>query len=286
MHALLAARLDALDATARSLVGDASVLGTSFPADALVAVSRLSSQDVQRILDDLVRRGLMEVSADVLSPQLGAYRFTHGMLRQVAYDTLARRSRKTRHLAVAEHLRNTFPNDGDEVVDVIAQHYLDAIRAVPEDEDASDLSIPAVAALTRAGARALRTGAPAAAELNYAGAAELIEATGSKGASLQAADMWERAALAARQNANSDRAIANAQRAAEHYRRHGQDRAVARTHAIIGQALATPAASPRRTNPWRAPWSRFETDPTPTPSPRCPRSLRWRPSAAGKMPIS
>ena len=39
LHALLAARLDALDPGARRLVADAAVLGTTFPAEALVAVS-------------------------------------------------------------------------------------------------------------------------------------------------------------------------------------------------------------------------------------------------------
>ena len=39
LHALLAARLDALDPGVRRLVTDAAVLGTSFPAEALIAVS-------------------------------------------------------------------------------------------------------------------------------------------------------------------------------------------------------------------------------------------------------
>ena len=39
LHALLAARLDALDPAVRRLVADAAVLGTTFPAEALTAVS-------------------------------------------------------------------------------------------------------------------------------------------------------------------------------------------------------------------------------------------------------
>ena len=39
LHALLAARLDALDPSVRQLAADAAVLGTSFPAEALIAVS-------------------------------------------------------------------------------------------------------------------------------------------------------------------------------------------------------------------------------------------------------
>src|SRR6202020_3356474 len=39
LHALLAARLDALDPEVRRLIADAAVLGTTFPAEALIAVS-------------------------------------------------------------------------------------------------------------------------------------------------------------------------------------------------------------------------------------------------------
>jgi hypothetical protein len=77
------------------------------------------------------------VSADRLSPERGSYGFAQNMLRQVAYDTLSRRDRKTRHLAVAAHLRAAFAGDGEEVADVIARHYLDALNAVPDDGDAN-----------------------------------------------------------------------------------------------------------------------------------------------------
>ena len=64
------------------------------------------------------------------------------MLRQVAYDTLSRRDRKARHLAVAAHLRAAFAGDGEEVADVIARHYLDALHAVPDDPDAAQIREP------------------------------------------------------------------------------------------------------------------------------------------------
>ena len=57
------------------------------------------------------------------------------MLRQVAYDTISRRDRKARHLVVAAYLRATFAGDGDEVIAVVARHYLDALAAVPRPPD-------------------------------------------------------------------------------------------------------------------------------------------------------
>src|SRR5262249_56739207 len=86
----------------------------------------------------------------------------------VAYDTLSRRDRKARHLAVAAHLRQAFAGDGEEITDVIARHYLDALDAVPEDPDAGEIRGQAITALTRAAERAGRTGAPALAAASYA----------------------------------------------------------------------------------------------------------------------
>ena len=102
------------------------------------------------------------------SPERGSYQFAAEQLRQVAYDTLSRRDRKARHLKVAAHLRATFAGDGEEVADVIARHYLDALDAVPADPDAAEIREQAIGALIRAGDRAERTGAPAIATTSYA----------------------------------------------------------------------------------------------------------------------
>src|SRR6516165_3796474 len=173
LHALLAARLDALDPSARRLVADAAVLGTTFPAEALIAVSGRDEPSVRAALADLVRREVLSVSADPLSPERGSYQFAQQMLRQVAYDTLSRRDRKARHLAVAAHLRQAFPGDGEEVTEVIARHYLDALHAIPDDPDAAEIRGQAITALTRAAERAERTGAPAQAAASFAAAARL-----------------------------------------------------------------------------------------------------------------
>ena len=175
LHALLAARLDALDPEVRRLVNDAAVLGTTFPAEALIAVSGQEEAAVRAALDELVRREVLTVSADPLSPERGSYGFTQQMLRQVAYDTLSRRDRKARHLTVAAHLRAAFPGDGEEVAEVIARHYLDALDAVPDDPDAGQIRGQAIRALRRAAERAERTGAPALAAASYATAARLTQ---------------------------------------------------------------------------------------------------------------
>src|SRR5215469_16718308 len=144
------------------------------------------------------------------------------MLRQVAYDTLSRRDRKARHLAVATHLRAAFPGDGEEVTDVIARHYLDALDAIPGDPDAGQIRGQAIAALVRAAERAARTGAPGLAAASYAAAA---------------AALWEHAARAALTNAGWATALEQAGQAQDLYRQGGDARSAARAQTIAGQAL-------------------------------------------------
>ena len=236
LHALLAARLDALDPGVRRLVADAAVLGATFPAEALVAVSGQDEAAVRAALAELVRREVLSVSADPLAPERGSYGFAQNMLRQVAYDTLSRRARKARHLAVAAHLAAAFPGDGEEVADVIARHYLDALDAVPDDADTGQIRGQAIAALTRAAERAGRTGAPARAAASYATAARLTPADTTDGASAAAA-LWEHAAQSANTNADWAAAVEQAGQAADAYRQRGETRAAARALAIGGRAL-------------------------------------------------
>jgi predicted ATPase len=236
LHALLAARLDALDPDARRLVTDAAVLGATFPAEALIAVSGLAEPAVRAGLAELLRREVLSVSADPLSPERGSYQFAQDMLRQVAYETLSRRDRKTRHLAVAAHLRVAFPGDGEEVTDVIARHYLDALDAIPGDPDAGELLEQAVGALVRAAERAQRTGAPARAAASYGTAARLTPADTARGQQA-AAGLWENAAEAALLCADYAAAAEHASRAHGDYLRAGEVRSAARAQAVAGRAL-------------------------------------------------
>jgi class 3 adenylate cyclase/predicted ATPase len=234
LHALLAARLDALAPEARRLVADAAVLGTTFPADALVAVSDLEPDVVHARLGELLRREVLTVTADPLSPERGSYRFAQDLLRQVAYETLSRRDRKARHLAVAGHLRATFPNDGEEVVDVVARHYLDALAAVPDDSDTDALREMALAALVRGAERAARTGAPERATRSFAEAAELVETTGAH--AQRAAALLERAASSEFDSGGAHRVAELAEATVDRYVALGDERAAARTRTLLARA--------------------------------------------------
>jgi class 3 adenylate cyclase/predicted ATPase len=236
LQSLLAARLDALEPAARSLVADAAVLGGSFPAEALVAVSGLPEAEVRRQLTELLRREVLGVRADPLSPEQGHYGFVQTMFRQVAYDTLARRERKARHLAVAEYLQSAFA-DSEEISEVIAAHLLAALDALPDDPDVGSIRERAVAMLNRAADRALRTGAPLAAAAAYDKAAHLLSTIGTDEAEQQTAVVREHAGMAAGAGGDSHRALAYLRSAREAFVRHGRARDVARVTTRVAEQL-------------------------------------------------
>ncbi len=105
LQALIAARLDGLEAGDRLLIQDASVLGQSFSVRALAAVNGAEEADLEPRLRSLVRRELLRLDVDPRSPERGQYVFVQGLIREVAYGTLARRDRRARHLAAAPLLR-------------------------------------------------------------------------------------------------------------------------------------------------------------------------------------
>jgi class 3 adenylate cyclase len=246
LHALLAARLDALGPSARRLVGVASVLGSAFPPEALIAVSGREASEVRASLGELVRRNVLQVSADRLSPQRGDYRFSQELLRQVAYETLSRRERKARHLAVAAHLRQAFATDGEEIAEVIARHYLDALGAEPDASDASATREQALFMLVRAAERAQRMGTPGRAAASFADAAELAvtgrgdkpsPAGGTGELPSGAAALWERAAGADFVAGQHDRTVEHADAARRCYLELGDARGAARVQVVAGRAL-------------------------------------------------
>jgi class 3 adenylate cyclase/tetratricopeptide (TPR) repeat protein len=240
LRALLAARLDALDPDLRSLVAEAAVLGSTFSAESLVAVSALDEESVRRGLAELLRREVLSITADRLSPQRGDYRFAQDLLRQVAYDTMSRRDRKARHLVVATHLRAVNRADGDEVAEVISRHYLDALAAVPDAADVPQIRAHAIDMLVRAAERSLRAGAPRAAASSYVSAAQQTElSVGAldNDADRTAARLWELAARAASTAFDLEGSLAYAHHASELYAADGQPRAAARVQALAGDAL-------------------------------------------------
>jgi predicted ATPase/class 3 adenylate cyclase len=208
LHALIASRLDGLPEPERRLVQDASVLGKSFSARGLAALSP-HVDDVEELLATLVRKELLYLDTDPRSPERGQYGFLQALVQRVAHETLSRRDRKAKHVAAARFLAGDAGIEPDEIAEVIATHLLDADRAQPDDADAPEIRAEARLWLTRAGERATSLAATDDAQRLFEAASELAEEP------LEQARLLERAgdrALAADRLAASEDLLRRAER--------------------------------------------------------------------------
>jgi predicted ATPase len=174
LHALIAARLDGLSAEERRLLQDGAVLGKTFTLPALAALSGTPTEELPPLLSGLVRKEVLSVQSDPRSPERGQYGFLQDLVRHVAYETLSKRERKIRHLAAATYLKQAFAQE-EEVAEVLAAHYLAALEAAPDAEDAPEIRAKTRDMLTRAGERAGSIGAPEEGRRYYEQAAALAD---------------------------------------------------------------------------------------------------------------
>jgi class 3 adenylate cyclase/tetratricopeptide (TPR) repeat protein len=232
LHALIAARLDDLAPEERKVLGDGSVLGKTFTKEALAALAGVGSEQLDRLLESLVRKEVLGVQADTRSPERGQYGFLQDLVRHVAYGTLSKRERRTRHLAAASYLETAFGGEQDEVIEVIASHYLDAYEALPEADDAAEIKQRAVDVLSLAGERAASLAATGEARRYFEQACALTEQPAERAALLA------RAGEMAVNSADPEGARALLTESIALFESVGDTHSVARVSAVRGYTLA------------------------------------------------
>ena len=191
----------------------------------------MSGQDPETLearLRDLVRREFLELNVDPRSPERGQYSFVHRLIREVAYGTLSRRDRRTRHLAAARYFESL---DDDEIAGVLATHYLDAYRASPEGDEGAAVATQARIALRAAADRAaaLHSHDQALAFLDQA-----LEVTPD---ATDRVELLDRAGIAAQAAGRYEASQAHLREAVELARGIGDQAAAARATARIGELL-------------------------------------------------
>jgi len=230
LQALVAARLDGLGNEERSVLQHAAVLGKTFAPRGLTAVSRRDETSLGPLLDDLVRKEFLYVESDPRSPERGQYGFVQALAQRVAYEMLGKHDRKACHLAAAGYLAEEAGIDPDELAEVVAAHYLDALAADEKADDAPAIRDRAREWLERAAERAISLAAADDARRAFEAAAELA------GEEVRA-PLLERAGDAARMAGDSigaERLLADARRL---YDAAGETHAAARAAARLAGAV-------------------------------------------------
>ena len=186
IQALLAARIDGLPDAERQVVEAASIEGRAFHAGAVRALVA-EPERVDAGLAGLVERELVRAGRPELAGEAG-YRFTHILVRDAAYELLAKRRRADLHVGYAGWLLER-DDHGPGAEEIVGYHLEQAHRyrtqlGRVEDEANMRLAAEAAGHLSAAGRRALAAG-------DRAGAANLLE----RAAALRAGDDPDRGAL-------------------------------------------------------------------------------------------
>ena len=139
VRSVIGARLDVLDERARSVLGDAAVLGLRGTREALRTMSTYTQGD-----DDIAAAMTALERADLLELTTKQWAFRSNVVRDVVYDRLTKTQRALRHAGVAEWLASHRVGDAD----TIAMHFRQAAALVDEvggvDGAGQDLSAKAI----------------------------------------------------------------------------------------------------------------------------------------------
>ncbi|MEM8708205.1 MAG: hypothetical protein AAGE98_17210, partial [Actinomycetota bacterium] len=117
VRSVIGARLDALDELARSVIGNAAVLGQKGDREWLQTFAdvTMSGVDVTAAVAELSRADLLELTTKT-------WAFRSNLVRDVVYDRLTKTQRALSHAGVADWLSGR----GSDDVDTIAWHYRQA----------------------------------------------------------------------------------------------------------------------------------------------------------------
>jgi class 3 adenylate cyclase/tetratricopeptide (TPR) repeat protein len=170
LQALIAARIDRLDAPSKSVLQRASVIGRSFWSGAIEHLS--PGETVDEAIEDLLLRDLVVGEARSTLTNETAYRFKHVLIRDVAYSGLSKSERAKHHARFADWLGE---RAGDELLEIRAHHLDHAASLLAELDGAppADLAKEAAATLQEAGRRSLAREANQAARHAFLRAIEL-----------------------------------------------------------------------------------------------------------------
>jgi len=124
IHALLAARLDALPGEEKRVLQEASVVGRTFWEE---PVSRAVGHEIGGALQALDRKGFLEARRISSFAGRAEFQFQHALIRDVAYSSLPRARRARAHADHAAWIDEVAGDRRAEFAELIAHHYATAL---------------------------------------------------------------------------------------------------------------------------------------------------------------
>jgi class 3 adenylate cyclase/ketosteroid isomerase-like protein len=121
IHALLASRLERLNAKDRRVLELASVVGTDFSLGAVCALAERAAAEIRGSLDRLRRLELAQPSGTYLGNE-PVWRFHHVLIRDVAYRRLLKSDRADLHERVANWVETGGVSGAFDAEEMIARH--------------------------------------------------------------------------------------------------------------------------------------------------------------------
>ena len=159
VHAIVAARLDALAATDKAVLHDAAVLGQVGWLGALAAISGRDRPGLEACLDRLEAREFLQRAPGSRVAGEAEYAFRHTLVRDVAYGQVLRAVRADKHRRAAEWIEGLAPDRAEGRAELLAYHYRAALSfARAAGTEPPGLAARALGALRDAGDRAAALG--------------------------------------------------------------------------------------------------------------------------------
>ncbi len=233
VHAVLAARLDALDDEQRRLLQAASVVGQSFWEQTVDEL--LGGGGIETALDELVARDMLIPTTVSRLEGEREFAFKHALVRDVAYETLPRAVRARRHHEVALIVEHRGSANPEAIAALLAEHH----NRAAELADQSNFPAQELAELHRNAAEASSAAGDVAASL-YSNAEALLHyrtALEHRPDAELRAQIEEAHGDTAFRAGHVDEAIDSWESALAFQNRQGTPRQIAELHRKIGSAL-------------------------------------------------
>lgn len=123
VHAVLAARIDRLDAAQKSLLQTAAVIGQDVPVELLQPIAGVDAESMHEILASLQAMEFLYQTRLLPEPR---YSFKHALTHHVAYASVVRERRRALHRQLVELIETRYAARLDEHVEQLAHHALGA----------------------------------------------------------------------------------------------------------------------------------------------------------------